>query len=139
MDEFTEKPVLDSYHANFDPELYVEDENPKRGILHDSLALSPLPSRGKDWVTIAFSCVIPGKADFKGQIMAYLWTSGTQVPKNCNYDLGFKPVGEKTLLEMSLAHLQAEKSWNKKSPVNRTSESNTFKLSDKKRYSSGDF
>jgi len=80
-----------------------------------------------------------GKADFqRARLLGpTCGQGGNPSAKNLYFTIGkFKPVGEKTLLGLSLAICSWKKSWNKKVAVNGLV--NTSNSSDK-RYSSGDF
>jgi len=103
------KPVLDHIHANFDPELYVEDETQAGEYYIDSIGVSPL-HQGKGVGSQLLQLVIQEKLISKGQIMGLLVDKRNPSAKKLYLRLGFKPVGEKTLLGLSLAHLQLKKS-----------------------------
>jgi len=99
------KPVLDHIHANFDPKLHVEDETQAGEYYIDSIGVSPL-HQGKGVGSQLLQFVIHERVISEGQTLGLLADKRNPSAKKLYLRLGFKPVGEKTLLGLSLVHLQ---------------------------------
>jgi ribosomal protein S18 acetylase RimI-like enzyme len=103
------KPVLDHIHANFDPELHVEDETQAGEYYIDSIGVSPL-HQGKGVGSQLLKLVIQEKVISEGLTLGLLVDKQNPSAKKLYLRLGFKHVGEKKLLGLSLTHLQLKKS-----------------------------
>jgi ribosomal protein S18 acetylase RimI-like enzyme len=99
------KPVLDHIHANLYPELYIEDETHAGEYYIASIGVSPL-QEGKGVGSKLLQLVIQEKVISEGQTLGLLVDKRNPSAKKLYLRLGFKPVGEKTVLGLSLVHLQ---------------------------------
>jgi GNAT superfamily N-acetyltransferase len=98
------KPVTDFIHQNFDENLKAEDETQAGEFYIDSLGVSP-DHQGKGIGSQLLQFVI-AEATEDGGTIGLLVDKANPQAKKLYLNLGFVPVGEKTLLGISLEHLQ---------------------------------
>jgi len=101
------KPVLEYIHQHFDSNLQVEDETHSGESYIDSLGVSPA-HQGKGIGSQLLQFVINEKVKTGGGTIGLLVDKTNPGAKRLYLNLGFVPVGEKTLLGISLEHLQLE-------------------------------
>ena len=99
------KPVLEYVHQHFDRNLNVEDETQAGEYYIDSLGISP-DHQGKGIGSKLLQFVINEKVIAEGGTIGLLVDKTNPGAKRLYLNLGFVPVGEKTLLGISLEHLQ---------------------------------
>lgn len=99
------KPVLEYIHQHFDSNLQVEEETQAGEFYIDSLAVSPA-HQGKGIGSQLLQFVINEKVKTGGGTIGLLVDKTNPGAKRLYLNLGFVPVGEKTLLGISLEHLQ---------------------------------
>jgi ribosomal protein S18 acetylase RimI-like enzyme len=103
------KPVLAYIHQFFDPNLTVEDETQRGEYYIDSIGVLPT-HQGKGLGARLIQFVIDEQVYKYGQTLGLLVDKGNPSAKKLYLRLGFEPVGEKTLMGMSLEHLQLKTS-----------------------------
>ncbi len=99
------KPVLDYIHQHFDSTLQVEDETHAGESYIDSLGVSSV-HQGKGIGFQLLQFVINEKVKTGGGTIGLLVDKTNPGAKRLYLNLGFIPVGEKSLLGISLEHLQ---------------------------------
>ena len=98
-------PVLKFIHQHFNRDLNVEDETQAGEFYIDSLGVSP-DHQGKGIGSQLLQFVINEKAIAGGGTIGLLVDKTNPGAKRLYLNLDFKPVAEKTLLGISLEHLQ---------------------------------
>lgn len=99
------KPVLDYIHQNFDAHLLVEDETQAGEYYIDSLGVLP-NQQGKGVGARLIQYVISEQVFKKCQTLGLLVDKANPRAKRLYLKLGFESVGEKSLLGITLEHLQ---------------------------------
>lgn len=102
------KPVLEQIRLRFNANLEVEDETQAGEFYLDSLGVSP-DHQGKGIGSSLLQFVINEKVTEGGGTIGLLVDKTNPNAKRLYLNLGFLPVGEKTLLGITLEHLQLKK------------------------------
>ena len=101
-------PVLAYIHEFFDPNLTVEDETSGGEFYIDSIGISPT-HQGKGLGARLIQVVIEEQMHKNGQPLGLLVDKTNPAAKRLYQKLGFEPVGERTLMGISMEHLQLKK------------------------------
>lgn len=101
------KPVLDYVHEHYDATLEVEDETQAGEFYIDSLGVAA-NQQGKGLGSKLIHYVIQDKSKAENAIIGLLVDKKNPNAKKLYLKLGFKVVGEKQLVGLSLEHLQFE-------------------------------
>lgn len=107
------KPVIDHILQRFNSNLQVEDETQAGEYYIDSLGVSP-DHQGKGIGSRLLQFVIKEMENAGGGTIGLLVDKANPEAKKLYLKLGFKPVGEKTLLGISLEHLQLKMAYARK-------------------------
>ncbi|WP_192346162.1 GNAT family N-acetyltransferase [Algoriphagus sp. Y33] len=99
------KPVLEYVHKHFDSNLKVEDETKEGEFYIDSLGVAST-QQGKGLGSTLLSFLIDEIVRKMGKTLGLLVDKTNPGAKKLYLKLGFKPIGEKKLLDLSLEHLQ---------------------------------
>lgn len=99
------KPVLQYIHQYFDPDLTVEDETQAGEFYIDSFAVLP-NYQGNGLGARLIQSVINEQVQEKGKIVGLLVDKANPEAKKLYLKLGFEVVGEKSLLGISMEHMQ---------------------------------
>lgn len=99
------KPVLKYIHRHFDAQLAVEAETQAGEFYLDSLGILPT-HQGKGIGSQLIQFIITEKSMKKGMTLGLLVDKTNPGAKKLYLKLGFMPVGEKTLMGISVEHLQ---------------------------------
>ncbi|PZX54938.1 GNAT family N-acetyltransferase [Algoriphagus chordae] len=106
------KPVLEYIHQHFDRNMHVEKETQAGEYYIDSLAVFPT-QQGKGIASKLLQFLIQVKSEHGDATLGLLVDRTNPRAKKLYLKLGFKLVGEKELLGISLEHLQLKLSSSK--------------------------